>query len=364
MKQRAHWLALSLLVVASASPALAQPRRRIRTVRAPSIGAVTPAAAPVAARPATAPTFVVPVSALGAAQTANLACTDTGTQSCGVGACMVTVPRCQNGRALQCQPDMNRRVPETCDGVDNDCDGVVDNAPNSGVARSVCPAPAACTPLRAVSLTPGVTEWRLADAAANPCAAPFSVAGASSHEEVTVQVATRTAVVLSTTEGGAQLFGANRGAVLETVDGLCAMGTRTGAAILEPGTYVLRATGDGAGARTVRVEAAAVPARASQVVASSQRVTMSTATGEQAPFDCRASDGVDVRVLVCPRGRSALLSSPQGFLASLEGASGGRTCYPVGAQQAQTAPLPAGSLVVVRAWPSGPERGPAFVDVR
>ena len=344
MKHGTRWIALSMLVMAygrSASP-------QVRTsVRALTITALRPSMAVTAAAPSTR------------------ACADPGSQTCGLGVCAVTVARCQNNRAVTCAPDVNRRVPETCDGLDNDCDGVVDNAPSSRVVRSACPAAAACEAVRAVALTPGVTDWRLAPASGRTCAPPFA-AGASTHELHVVTVATRTAVALSTAQGGLALFAADRSApALVTVDGLCAPGTRTGAAILEAGTYVLRATGDGAGARSVHVEAVAVPARAAAPVnASSSRVTLSTATLDEAPFDCRASEGVDVRVLVCPRGASAVLSSPRGFLASVEGAAGGRTCYPVSSQRAQAVPLPAGALAVVRAWPSGAERGPAFVDFR
>ncbi len=342
MKHGTRWIALSMLVIAYGRSASPQVRTR---VRAPTITALRPS-----------------MSAIAVVAPSPLACSDPGVQTCGLGVCAVTVARCQNSRAVACAPDMNRRVPETCDGLDNDCDGVVDNAPASRVARSACPSAVACEAVRAVALTAGVTDWRLAPASGRTCAPPFA-AGASSHELHVVTVAARTAVALSTAQGGLSLFAPNGAPALVTVDGLCAPGTRTGAAILEPGTYVLRATGDGAGARSVHVEAVVVPARAAApVTAASARVTMSTATAEEAPFDCRASEGVDVRVLVCPRGASAVLSSPRGFLASVEGAAGGRTCYPVSSQRAHTAPLPAGSLAVVRAWPSGAERGPAFVD--
>jgi hypothetical protein len=47
-----------------------------------------------------------------------------GTSTCGVGQCQVTTPNCLNGVSQTCTP----RAPqaETCNGLDDDCDGVVD----------------------------------------------------------------------------------------------------------------------------------------------------------------------------------------------------------------------------------------------
>ncbi|MFO0649762.1 MAG: putative metal-binding motif-containing protein [Polyangiales bacterium] len=362
MNHRSHWLALSLVALAWGRNGATQPRPRFN-VRRPPITAVTPGAlnAPTVTTPGASGVGVI-IAPVGMPVVNTSACTDTGTQSCGLGACMVTVPRCQNGRAVVCQANVNQRVPETCDGVDNDCDGVIDNAPGNQSPRSVCPAPVQCEAMRTVALNAGASTLTLAPASGRTCAPPFTVA-ASPLELQVVTVSTRMAVVLSTTTGGAQLLGAN-GAALSTSDGLCAAGTSTGAAIVEPGTYVLRATGDGANARSVRVEALPVSARvAAPVVAASGRVTMSTAGAAQGPFNCNADEGVDVRVLVCPRGGSAALSAPRGFLASLEGATGGRTCYPAPQGGSVNAPLPSGSLVIVRAWPQGAERGAAFVDL-
>lgn len=48
-----------------------------------------------------------------------------GNQTCGVGACVNTVPQCQNGAPFTCNP-----LPagtETCNDIDDNCDGTVDN---------------------------------------------------------------------------------------------------------------------------------------------------------------------------------------------------------------------------------------------
>jgi putative metal-binding protein/IPT/TIG domain-containing protein len=50
-----------------------------------------------------------------------------GTQTCGLGICQRTVPQCVNGLPNACQPGSPQA--ETCNGVDDNCDGVVDNGP-------------------------------------------------------------------------------------------------------------------------------------------------------------------------------------------------------------------------------------------
>jgi hypothetical protein len=52
---------------------------------------------------------------------------------CGIGACQVMAPSCVNGQVGACTPGLPQ--PEVCDGVDNDCNGVTDEAdPNVGAA--------------------------------------------------------------------------------------------------------------------------------------------------------------------------------------------------------------------------------------
>ena len=50
---------------------------------------------------------------------------ELGEKNCGLGVCQHTIPTCLDGVAQSCDP-MEGAVPETCDGKDNDCDGQVD----------------------------------------------------------------------------------------------------------------------------------------------------------------------------------------------------------------------------------------------
>jgi hypothetical protein len=168
------------------------------------------------------------------------------------------------------------------------------------------------------------------------------------------------ALALSADAGVAELLTEGGRAVLTTAEGLCGVGTRTGAAIVEPGTYVLRATRVGEGPRALRVEAMAVSQRA--VMAGESWVPMSTGASEG---DLRCDgDGADVRVLVCPNGRRAVLSAPNGMVASVEGLGSARACFSVAPGQGQAVALPTGALAIVRAWPYGAERGAAVIDLR
>jgi len=77
-----------------------------------------------------------------------------GTSTCGTGACTVTVDNCVHGARQLCTPASPS--PEVCDGVDNDCDGAVDEGLGtltcgSGLCARTVPAcaggvPQVCTP--------------------------------------------------------------------------------------------------------------------------------------------------------------------------------------------------------------------------
>jgi hypothetical protein len=50
-----------------------------------------------------------------------------GNQTCGQGVCQVTVPVCLNGSHNTCVPNSGAASTETCDDIDNNCDGTIDN---------------------------------------------------------------------------------------------------------------------------------------------------------------------------------------------------------------------------------------------
>lgn len=57
-----------------------------------------------------------------------------GMLTCGIGGCMVTVPACSGGQPQTCVPKMPANS-ETCDGIDNNCNGVTDEGnPGGGVS--------------------------------------------------------------------------------------------------------------------------------------------------------------------------------------------------------------------------------------
>jgi hypothetical protein len=67
---------------------------------------------------------------------------DLGKQTCGLGACRVTVDACDMGMPSECSPLMPSPV-EACDGTDDDCDGQVDEDCDciDGQTQSCYPGP-------------------------------------------------------------------------------------------------------------------------------------------------------------------------------------------------------------------------------
>jgi hypothetical protein len=115
------------------------------------------------------------------------------TQSCNQGVCNQTINRCNNGAPLSCPAftaHPNYNVNDTCDGLDNDCDGVVDDGavglcslPN---AVPSCGGVAGCqvssctgTYLNPNGLNPDGCECLPEAIGANTCAA--ALAGAALH---------------------------------------------------------------------------------------------------------------------------------------------------------------------------------------
>jgi hypothetical protein len=60
---------------------------------------------------------------------------ELGSTTCGIGACQVTVDNCLNGAPQTCTPGAPGT--ETCNGLDDDCDGAIDNGFDVGTACSV-----------------------------------------------------------------------------------------------------------------------------------------------------------------------------------------------------------------------------------
>jgi len=67
-----------------------------------------------------------------------------GETSCGVGACERVVASCQGGAATTCTP--GDPSAEICDGVDNDCDGAVDDGNPGGGNACSTGRPGVCAP--------------------------------------------------------------------------------------------------------------------------------------------------------------------------------------------------------------------------
>lgn len=60
-------------------------------------------------------------------------------QRCGNGACQIERLVCVLGRNIQCEPNLAARSPEACNGFDDDCDGMVDEGDgDGGVLQESC----------------------------------------------------------------------------------------------------------------------------------------------------------------------------------------------------------------------------------
>ena len=84
-----------------------------------------------------------------------------GSTTCGLGNCAHTVPHCQDGEPVLCDP-LEGAAPELCDGQDNNCNGLVDDGLGSmscglGACEHSQPAcvdgaPAVCDPLAGATI--------------------------------------------------------------------------------------------------------------------------------------------------------------------------------------------------------------------
>ncbi len=98
-----------------------------------------------------------------------------GSQTCGVGACEVTVAACDGGTPVTCVPFGGAAADATCDGVDDDCDGVADEdyvseATACGVGECVSAGMRSCESGSVVdNCSPGIPSDEVCDGLDNDC---------------------------------------------------------------------------------------------------------------------------------------------------------------------------------------------------
>ncbi|HRI68401.1 MAG TPA: MopE-related protein, partial [Polyangium sp.] len=89
--------------------------------------------------------------------------------SCGIGACAVTAPACVNGQAGTCTP--GQPSAEVCNGLDDDCNGQIDNGItplNCGIGVCAVTAPG-CVNGQAGTCTPGQPSTELCNGFDDDC---------------------------------------------------------------------------------------------------------------------------------------------------------------------------------------------------
>jgi LruC domain-containing protein len=92
-----------------------------------------------------------------------------GTSTCGVGACVVTTDNCIGGQPQTCEP--GAPVDEICDLVDNDCDGAVDeDRGTTSCGTGLCSASVEfCVDGQVQNCEPGIPTAEVCDLADNDC---------------------------------------------------------------------------------------------------------------------------------------------------------------------------------------------------
>jgi len=120
-------------------------------------------------------------------------CDPNAPKSCStdLGICSQGIRLCEGGMPGECvdavsMDPVQEPEAETCDGLDNNCDGIVDNAANSSISASVCPdgCPFGMVLVRDPSLPPGSDSWCIDRYEASRADATASSAGADGSRAV------------------------------------------------------------------------------------------------------------------------------------------------------------------------------------